>query len=290
MAASPVELQLQELPNASQALAVEQAVKAVTEQLSGAVSAAHASTDQAILVRPFQSEAEKAQYFDQSLTLARTLTSQPSASVKVTQAATIQPKSVNAFEQASAGQMVTWTLITMIGAAEVFVDERLGGTLSRLITTPTKKGTIVTGKISGRLILGLIQMTLLIAFGALVLKVNWGRSWAALIVMVIAFALAAVSLGVMAGTFMKTRSQAGWVVVMISMVTSALGGAWWPLEVTPPTYQAVVRVLPTTWAMTGFTDVIVRGQGVAGILPEAGVLLAFAIVFLLIGVRRLKFE
>jgi ABC-2 type transport system permease protein len=62
------------------------------------------------------------------------------------------------------------------------------------------------------------------------------------------------------------------------------------MEVTPTYYQQAVRVLPTTWAMAGFTDVIVRGQGVAGILPEVGVLLAFAAVFFAVGVWRLRFE
>jgi ABC-2 type transport system permease protein len=74
------------------------------------------------------------------------------------------------------------------------------------------------------------------------------------------------------------------------MSLAALGGAWWPLEVTPPLYQSAVQVLPTTWAMRGFNDVIVGGQDVSGVLLEAGVLLGFAVVFLAIGVRRLRFE
>jgi ABC-2 type transport system permease protein len=77
---------------------------------------------------------------------------------------------------------------------------------------------------------------------------------------------------------------------MFSMLLSALGGAWWPLEVTPSAYQAVVKILPTTWAMIGFNDVILRGQGVAGILPVVGVLIAFAAVFFSLGIWRLRFE
>lgn len=282
-------IQLKELPDASQALAIEEAVRAASIQFGSSLAAAQASVDQASRQRPFESPEEQASYFDQGLEMAQSLASDPPVTINVVRPETTR-QSVTGFEQASAGQLVTWTLITMIGAAEVFVDERIGGTLSRLLTTPTRRGTIVAGKIGGRLALGLIQMAILIGFGALALKVSWGRSWPALILVIIAFALAAVSLGVMVSPFLKTRSQAGWVVVMISMLSSALGGAWWPLEITPPTYQTVVKVLPTTWAMTGFTDVIVRGQGVAGVLPEVGVLLLFALVFLVIGIRRLKFE
>jgi len=49
-------------------------------------------------------------------------------------------------------------------------------------------------------------------------------------------------------------------------------------------------VLPTTWAMQGMLDLALRGQRLAGILPEAGVLLGFAAVFLLIGVMRFRYE
>ncbi len=77
---------------------------------------------------------------------------------------------------------------------------------------------------------------------------------------------------------------------MFSMVLAALGGAWWPLEITPAGYQAAVQILPTTWAMRGFTDVIVRGQGVAEIGLEAAVLCTFAVVFFVVGVARFRYE
>jgi len=138
--------------------------------------------------------------------------------------------------------------------------------------------------------MGLVQMLLLIAFGGIVLGVDWGRSPLALLLIVVAFALAAVALGILLAPFCRTRGQAGWLGVCFSMIMAALGGAWWPIEVTPPLYQSVVRVLPTTWAMRGFTDVVVRGQSVSGIYIEVLVLLGFAAVFFAAGIRRFRFE
>jgi ABC-2 type transport system permease protein len=71
---------------------------------------------------------------------------------------------------------------------------------------------------------------------------------------------------------------------------AALGGAWWPLEITPPIYQTVVKALPTTWAMIGFSNVLVRGQGVAGVWPQAAILLGFALVFFVVGIWRFRYE
>jgi hypothetical protein len=42
--------------------------------------------------------------------------------------------------------------------------------------------------------------------------------------------------------------------------------------------------------MEGMTDLTMRGQGLAGVLPKAAALLGFAIVFFILGVRRFRYE
>jgi ABC-2 type transport system permease protein len=54
--------------------------------------------------------------------------------------------------------------------------------------------------------------------------------------------------------------------------------------------QSMAHFVPHYWAMQGFQDVLVRGAAVASILPEAGALAAFAVVFFLVGVWRFRFE
>ncbi|MBN1485091.1 MAG: ABC transporter permease, partial [Chloroflexia bacterium] len=286
----PAPLQLHKAPGDNRVLAIEQAVGATAGQVDSAVAAALASLEAAEQIEPFGSEAAREAYFQQGLDMAQEMLADPPARVEATQAPEVTTEIASGFEQSSAGQLVTWTLITLIGAAEVFVGERLGGTLRRLVITPSRKATILSGKIAGRLAMGLVQMALLIGFGALLFNVEWGRSPLALALLVLTFGLAAVAFGVMLGTFAQTRSQASGLTILFSMLMAALGGAWWPLEITPPIYQTVVKVLPTTWAMIGFNNVLVRGQGVAGIWPQAAILLGFALVFLAIGIWRFRYE
>lgn len=47
-----------------------------------------------------------------------------------------------------------------------------------------------------------------------------------------------------------------------------------------------MKALPTTWALQGMLDLLIRGQGLAGGAQEAGVLLGFAVVLFTIGVWR----
>ena len=134
-------------------------------------------------------------------------------------------------------------------------------------------------------------MALLVAFGILVMSVNWGQnSRLALALLLVASALAAAALGTMLGTFVKTASQANGLSIMLGMVMALLGGCWYPMELFPEVVRNVVKVLPTTWAMQGMLDMVLRGQGVAGVLPEAAVLLGFAAIFFGVGIRRFRYE
>jgi ABC-2 type transport system permease protein len=106
----------------------------------------------------------------------------------------------------------------------------------------------------------------------------------------VSFALASAALGAALGAFVKTEGQASGMSMMLGMVMALLGGCWYPAELFPEFVRSVVKILPTTWAMQGMLDLVLRGQGLSAILPEAGVLLGFAVVFLAIGVWRFRYE
>src|SRR6185369_16870960 len=135
------------------------------------------------------------------------------------------------------------------------------------------------GTIGGQVLISLAQMLLLVTFGALALNVQWGREPLALAVMLVTFALAAAALGTTLGTFIKSEGQATGLSVLFGMVMALMGGCWYPLELFPAVVGNIVRILPTNWAMQGLLTLSLRGGGLVDILPNAGVLLAFALVF-----------
>ena len=75
----------------------------------------------------------------------------------------------------------------------------------------------------------------------------------------------AAALGRALGTFVKTEAQAGGLSMMLGMVMALLGGCWYPIELFPPFVQTAAKVLPTTWAMHGMLDILLRGEGLAGV-------------------------
>jgi ABC-2 type transport system permease protein len=272
-------------------VSIENSIRTAIQQTTGPMSAAQG----ALLVygdlNPQMSSEEEQQYIGQSMERAQTLLAEsPMFELEVI-SSNIANENLNGmggFNQSSAGQLVTWTLITLIGGSVIFARDRENGTYQRQFTTPTPKSVYFAGKILSRLLMGLIQMVILVFFGMYVLNVNWGKDPLLLILFLTVFSFTGTALGLMMGAFAKTAKQADNITPLVSMLMAALGGAWWPLEITPPIYQTVVRVLPTTWAMLGFNGIILKAYSFVDVLPEILVILSFGIAFSVLGIWRLS--
>jgi len=284
------EVELRQQPNNLNATIAERAVITAIRGVSSAISAAH----QAVAVRsekePFASEVERQAYFERSLEMAQSLQEEAPERVKVVLGATPDHVEYDPRASSSAGQLITWVFIPLFGISASFAYERQQGTLRRILTTPARKATFLLGTISGQVAMALVQMLLLVGFGIAVMKLAWGREPLALFVILLASALAAAALGTTMGTFIKSEGQASGLSIMFGMVFAMMGGCWYPLELFPPAIQSAVKILPTTWAMQGLLDLVLRGGGLVDILPEAGVLLGFAVVFFSVGVLRFRYE
>jgi ABC-2 type transport system permease protein len=70
------------------------------------------------------------------------------------------------------------------------------------------------------------------------------------------------------------------------VIGALLGGCLFSSDFFPPLLRTISYFMPHTWAMTAYQDLLVRGQGLAQVLPEIGVLLVFAAVFFGLGVWR----
>lgn len=96
--------------------------------------------------------------------------------------------------------------------------------------------------------------------------------------------LAAIGLGVMIGTVMKTQEQASPFSALSVVILAAIGGIWVPVFIMPPTLQKISMISPLNWGINAYYDVLLRNLGISAILPEIGSLLLFFIVTLGIAV------
>ena len=138
LTAGKAELELRQQPNNVNALAASQAISSAIRRVSSAVEIANRSVQEAERIQPFASPAERAAYFDTSLQAAQTQMSAAPDRVDVAMGAVTDQFDYDPRANSSAGQLITWVFIPLIGISALFAYEREGGTLRRVLTTPTR--------------------------------------------------------------------------------------------------------------------------------------------------------
>jgi ABC-2 type transport system permease protein len=78
--------------------------------------------------------------------------------------------------------------------------------------------------------------------------------------------------------------------VILSMMLAATGGAWFPLEITGSGFSAVGHVLPVAGILDAFRGIVLRGYGIASVLPAVGIALGYAAVFFGVATWRFRSE
>ncbi len=194
-------------------------------------------------------------------------------------------------EQSSPGYVVMFGMMTVIVAGSTnLLQERQNGTLARLLAAPLNRFQLLTGKTLGLMASGIFQMLLMIIAGQYIFRVNWGQSFTAVILLVAALSFAATGFGMMLASLCRTHAQAESLGILSVVVMSMLGGTWWPVEVLPSFMQFLYKLVPSGWAMQGFTDLILRGANLADVILPLLVLTGFGAAFLVVGSLVFRFE
>ena len=194
-------------------------------------------------------------------------------------------KSVNAFDQYVPGFGITFLLIDMIWGLSVgLIDEREWGTLGRLRVSGASTSGMLIGRIGARSFIGFLQLIVLFAIGWLLFDISVGKNAAALLLPAAAIAFAAASFGLVVACVAPTRDSALAAGAVAAMVMSAAGGCWWPVEFEPSWMRQLAQVLPTTWAMHAFDNLMIRGLEASAAVVPTTVVFALGVSFLLAGV------
>ena len=269
------------------------AVEAAATRLLGAVETAQLSAEAFEAREGFESEAARRAYLDEALALASAAWLQPPLTVSVEQAvasAVEEEISPNVYTQSSPGMIVQFVVFGLNTSAMVLVLERKARTLQRLLTTPITRTQVIAGHVLAMFIVVFIQQVLYVAFGQLAFGVDYMREPLAILLVMVALALWVASLGLLIGAASKSEEQVMMWALMAMFVFSAMGGAWFPLDITGQAFAAIGHLMPTAWAMDGFQNIILRGLGLSSVLLPTGILLAYAVAFFALAVWRFRFE
>jgi ABC-2 type transport system permease protein len=183
----------------------------------------------------------------------------------------------NPYTYLTAGQAVMFGFITVMGASTLMVEMRRNGLYRRILATPVPASALVVSQFISMLTLGVGQVVALLAIGKLLFHVPLGDPGGTALV-VVAVALAAAGAAAVVGSLAKSPEQALTVTTVAGIAAAMLGGCIWPLSIVGQGMRLVGHVTPQAWAMDALVGLMTGGKSLAGIVPDAAVLLAFGSV------------
>ena len=194
----------------------------------------------------------------------------------------------NPYNQASPGIIVQFAIIGLITSAQILVEERKTRTLHRQMTTAMRTWEIIAGHLLAMFALVFMQTMLMILFGQLVLQVNYLRVPLGILFLSISLGLWIASMGLLIGVVAKSDNQVVLFSMLAMFILSALGGTWFPIDVAGSTFNSISQIFPSTWAMIGLQNILMRGLDLTSLWQPIIILLTYALGFFLLGLWRFR--
>jgi ABC-2 type transport system permease protein len=197
---------------------------------------------------------------------------------------------------AVAGIAVLFVFTTAQVTARSIYDEKKFGSFRRLLAAPMGKASILSGKMLPNILVGMIQFTVIFAFGIFGLRLlglnapSLGNQPLAVVLVCLVICLCSTAFGILLAAFARTENQIGGLSSLLVWGLGILGGAFIPIFILDQFLGPVVKIIPQYWANRALSKLMLSGLGLADVGTEIAVLLGFTALFFLIGLWRFDFD
>ena len=199
-------------------------------------------------------------------------------------------------------------LVAVSGIAVLFVfgtaqitarsiyDEKKIGSFRRLLAAPMSKSALLSGKMLPNIIVGMIQFTVIFAFGVFGLKLlglnapTLGNEPLSVVLVCFVICLCSTAFGILIAAIARTENQIGGITSLLVWGLGIVGGAFIPIAFLDQFLGPVVKVIPQYWANRALSSLMLRDLGLADVTTEILVLLGFTLLFFAIGLWRFDFD
>ena len=184
------------------------------------------------------------------------------------------------------GVILTMTMVMMTGLA--ITRERERGTMENLLATPATALEVMTGKIVPYVAIGLVQVSIILLLARVLFGVPMVGSFALLFVAVLLFIATNLTLGLTFSSLARNQLQAMQMTFFFFLPSMLLSGFMFPFRGMPGWAQAIGEILPLTHFLRIVRGILLKGNGLVEVLPEAWPLLVFMLVILALGLRTFR--
>lgn len=184
------------------------------------------------------------------------------------------------------GVILTMTMVLFTAMA--IVRERERGNLEMLIATPLSPIELTVGKVIPYVLIGLVQVSLILALGWIVFSVPIRGAMLDVYLAALVFIIASLSLGVFISTLAQSQFQAMQLTFFTFLPQILLSGFMFPFEGMPEPAQWISEAFPLTHFLRLIRGIMLRGATLPELWPELVALGIFTVLMLTFAVRRFR--
>jgi len=171
---------------------------------------------------------------------------------------------------------------TSLGSfSQVIRREQVTGTLEMMLLTPTRLSTIIISSSLWSFLLTSVNVVVYLLLGVLLFGVDLGEgNWLAASLILALTILCFSSLGVIAAAFIMVLKRGDPVTWVFGMLSSLLGGVFYPITIMPPWLQYLSYLLPITYSLRAMRHALLMGYSLVDLRPDIAALALFCLVLL----------
>jgi ABC-2 type transport system permease protein len=163
------------------------------------------------------------------------------------------------------------------------------GSMEQLFASPVGRLEIVLGKLLPYLVLGMLELLVVLAFGAVAFGLPFRGSVVALLVIGFFFLVAMLGQGLLISVVTKNQLVATQAGALSALLPSMLlSGMLFPIESMPRILQWLSYAVPARYLVRALRGILLKGNGLDVLWPEFLAEIVFAVVIL--GVATARFQ
>lgn len=184
------------------------------------------------------------------------------------------------------GTLLTMTFVLV--ASMALTREKEHGTMETLLSTPILPIEVIIGKAAPFIIVGYLQVFVILLIAIFLFKVPMVGSIFLLLLVVLPFVLANLSVGITISTIAKTQLEASQTSILFFLPSLLLSGFAFPFKGMPVWAQTIGQVLPLTHFINMVRGIMLKGITFKEAWIDLVPVLLFMAVMMVIALKRYR--
>ncbi len=190
---------------------------------------------------------------------------------------------LGSFQFYSVSMLLFFLLTSGMGLGVGIVNERKEKLYSRISSYPVKSSQYLLGKALGNGIIGIVQAAIIITFTSVAFKVDWGKNYLGILIVVMAVLFSSSGFAVILSSKLNSTKAISTALIVVYWAITFISGAFAPV----PAFDSIGRFTINRWAFEAITS-FMTGGGLAASAGYMAMLLSLCLVLWLVGIMLYK--